>query len=299
MNWLDEMNSTLEAEIFQGPELPREDERAKSAQGIRNTWLFNNALRHSGFLYLKHCIEPFADTEKWTLKLGPRLVSNLSQGSVIKNDIKLLESAFFLLSLGSMKGETIVNFTGNSTWPSACDGESLCFCILHPFAEDKTWVKNETFYQLARQFIDEVLRRTETSKLKPRSYIKVEGFCSTMRDQYHVSSAGIDSFLRNADLMYTAEKEAIRVENQERRIYRVFNDWIPMLESSVEDDFDDDDSTSENSSKVTSEMSHSEEPRPTIVPITRSRRFYRPGYKIYLSEEEETDTEVMGESHSD
>jgi hypothetical protein len=51
MDWLDEMNSTLEAQGFSGPELPEEDERAKLAQGIRNAWLFNNALRYSGLLY--------------------------------------------------------------------------------------------------------------------------------------------------------------------------------------------------------------------------------------------------------
>src|SRR6187402_1111311 len=91
MGWLDEMNATLEAQGFRGPELPKEDERAKLAQGIRNTWLFNNALRYSGLLYLKHCIDPFADTEKWNLKLGPRLVANLSQGSVRRNALKFLE----------------------------------------------------------------------------------------------------------------------------------------------------------------------------------------------------------------
>lgn len=224
MEWLDEMNSTLEAQGFMGPELPKEDERAKLAQGIRNTWLFNNALRYSGLLYLKHCIDPFADTEKWNLKLGPRLVANLSQGSVRRNAPKLLESAFFLFSLGSMRGETIVDFSGNSSWPTVCKDQSLCFCVLHPFADDKSWVKDESFYQLARQFIDEVLHRTDVQKLEPRSYIKVEEFCRTMREQHHVSSAGLDSFLRDSDLMYATEKEAIKVDEQTRKKPRSYGD---------------------------------------------------------------------------
>ncbi|KAH7354678.1 hypothetical protein BKA65DRAFT_592827 [Rhexocercosporidium sp. MPI-PUGE-AT-0058] len=208
MEWLDEMNFTLEAEGITGPERPESDLRVKHRQGLRNTWLFNNALRASGLLYLKHCIDPFADTEKWNLRLGPRLVANLAQGSVRcmrASAFKLLESAFFLLSLGSLRGETPVDFTGNSTCSDTYIDQPLCFCILHPFADEKSWVQDASLYQLARQFMDEVLRKTDVQKLKPGLYTQVKRLCRKLKAN-NVSSAGLDSFLRDADRRHAAEE---------------------------------------------------------------------------------------------
>ncbi|KAG4428637.1 hypothetical protein IFR05_015881 [Cadophora sp. M221] len=180
MDWLDEMNSTLEAEGIDGPELPESDER--------------NAFEESATL--------------GSLITRPRLVANLSQGSVRSmrvTGLKYLESAFFLLSLGSIRGETIVDFTGNSSRIRPYVSRPLCFCILDPFADDKSWAQHQPFYQLARQFIDEFLRRTDVQKLTPSSYAAVEKFCKTIVAN-KVSSAGLDSFLRDADLNHAAER---------------------------------------------------------------------------------------------
>jgi hypothetical protein len=45
-----------------------------------------------------------------------------------------------------------------------------------------------------------------------------------MREQHHVSSADLDSFLRDSDLMYATEKEAIKVDEQTRKKPRSYGD---------------------------------------------------------------------------
>jgi hypothetical protein len=214
MGWLDEMNCTLENEGFRGPEWSKSVEKARLVRGVRNSWLFSNALRYSGLMYLKHCIGPFADSDKWDLNLGPRLVANLVEGSVRRNSLKFLQSAFFLLSLGSMKGETIVDFSGTKNWYTVCRDKSICFCVFRILREEKWWIKDEPFYQLARRFIDELLRRTDARKLEKKSYREVAGFCRILR-QREVSSAGLASFLRAVECAEAALTE--RKDEEEKK----------------------------------------------------------------------------------
>lgn len=49
--------------------------------------------------------QPVVDTDKWNLVLGPRLVASLSGGSVGRNELRFLQSAFFMISLGSIRGD--------------------------------------------------------------------------------------------------------------------------------------------------------------------------------------------------
>jgi hypothetical protein len=136
MTWLDEMNDTLEQEGVRGPERPERDEKARLVSDIRNTWLFNNALRHLGLMYLKHYINPFVDTDKWNLKLEPRLVTNMAEGSVRRNLLAFLQSAFFLLSLRLIKGDTIVDFSKNQTW-NTYRKQPLCYCVFSIMVKDR------------------------------------------------------------------------------------------------------------------------------------------------------------------
>jgi hypothetical protein len=192
MSWLDEMNDTLEKEGFQGPYWYIE---MRLEKGVRSGWLFNNALRYSGLMYLKHCIDPFTDTEKWNLELGPRLVMNLTEGGLRTNNLQRFQSAFFLLSLGSISGETVAHGSG----AGVPKGESLCLTVFFVLAENLWWAKDQPFCQLARQFIDDMLRRTDMQKLKPSSYQRLVRFCRKLQKEREVSSAGLVSFLGDVD----------------------------------------------------------------------------------------------------
>ena len=53
--------------------------------------------------------------------------------------------------------------------------------------------------QPARQFIGDLLLRTDTQKLEPLSYKNLAGFCRTLRQKGGGWSAGLVSFLGDAD----------------------------------------------------------------------------------------------------
>ena len=199
MSWLDELNATLEGEGFIGPDA---NKRVIVQDGLHNSWLFNQAVRHSNLRYLKHCIDPFSETAGWNTVLGPKLIKNLVQGSMRKNSLSLLQTAFFLLSLGSIAGETVV---------IDCMKERLCVLCLESLSGSSWWVMKEDFSELVRQFVDEILRRTIIKTLEPTSYKALKRHAIELASWDEVSSAGLASFLSPADRMEAEMKAAARL----------------------------------------------------------------------------------------
>lgn len=109
--------------------------------------------------------------------------------------------------------ETIVDFSGTKNWYTVKE-KPLCYCIFRVLVEDKSWENEPTFYQLARQFIDEVLRRTDIHKLELDPFKEVVGCCRPMS----LDSAGLTSFLRDAASIEAAGAEANQV--QKSRAYQ-------------------------------------------------------------------------------
>ncbi|KAL2060091.1 hypothetical protein VTL71DRAFT_9913 [Oculimacula yallundae] len=203
MDWLDELSFTLEAD---GSFQPEDYGRTEPMQGFSVTWLFSQALTFGFRLYLRHCIVPFSDTDTWNLTLGPRLIAECSRGYIrgtYTYNTSCLQMGFFLFSLGAIRGETPV-VMGHPFFPY--HGQPLCFCILGRLATRIRRKKgNEPLFQSARQLIDEVLRRTDIQKLGSSSLLEMQQACRTWK-AHNVSTTGIDSFLRDADLMLAAEE---------------------------------------------------------------------------------------------